>query len=330
MRGRDVLRAIPGPSQAGCPRRDASWSITRAYRSGVDVRDLRYFLALADELHFGRAAERLHIAQSALSQQLKRLERELGLSLVDRSSRQVVLTDAGRTLREEAIRAVAAFDGVTAVMTRVRQGKLGTLVLGMSPGARPQLLRQLLAPLAGDATAQVVTRAVSAAQAPAMLRRHEIDAALVHVVPREADLGCQLLERLPLGVAVPSGHRLARRRTVRPPDLTGETLIWVSRSVEPVLHEQVMTALIGAGYRPGAAQHPPTVDTSLNLVAAGLGVSLKLRHELDQVPRRGVVWRPLGDVEISVPTVLVWRRGDRSPMLTGLRRAARLGLPAGA
>jgi DNA-binding transcriptional LysR family regulator len=190
------------------------------------------------------------------------------------------------------------------------------------------LLRQLLSALAGDSTAEVTTRAASATQAPALLGRHEIDAALVHVLPREPALGWQLLERLPLGVALPSGHRFARRRAVRPRDLTGETLIWVSRNAEPVLHEQVMTALIGAGYTPGPTQHPPTVETSLNLVAAGLGVSLKLRHELDQAPRRGVVWRPLADVEVSIPTALVWRRGDRSPLLAALRRAAGLAAPS--
>ena len=294
----------------------------------MDVRDLRYFLALADELHFGRAAERLHIAQPALSQQLKRLERELGLTLVDRSSRQVILTDAGETLRAEAAGAVARFDAVSAVMTRVRQGKVGSFVLGISPGVRPQLLRQLLTALAGDTTAEVATRAASAAEAPALLARHEIDAALVHVLPGDAAVCSQLLERLPLGVALPSGHSFARRRAIRPRDLTGENLIWVSRAAEPVLHEQVMTALIGAGYVPGPTQHPPTVETSLNLVAAGLGVSLKLRHELDQAPRRGVVWRPLAGVDVSVPTALVWRRDDGSPLLAALRRAARLAAPS--
>jgi DNA-binding transcriptional LysR family regulator len=295
----------------------------------VDVRDLRYFLALADELHFGRAAERLHIAQPALSQQLKRLERELGLTLVDRSGRQVVLTGAGEALRAEAVEAVERFDEVMAAMARVRQGKVGRLVLGMSPGVRPQLLHQLLAALAGDSTVEVVTRAASAAQAPLLLNRHEIDAALVHVVPDEAaGLSSQLLERLPLGVALPSGHRLARRRAVRPPDLTGEPLIWVSHSAEPVLHERVMAALMAAGYRPGTTHHPPAVDTSLNLVAAGLGVSLKLRHELDQAPRRGVVWRPLADVEVLIDTALVCRRDNPSPLLAALWQAARRTVPA--
>jgi DNA-binding transcriptional LysR family regulator len=287
----------------------------------VDVRDLRYFLALADELHFGRAADRLHIAQPALSQQLKRLERELGLNLVDRSSRHVRLTDAGERLQVEAAEAVTRFDAVTAAMARVRQGKTGRLILGMSPGVRPQLFRELLSTLAAHAATEVSTRAASGADAAAMLHRHEIDAALVHVVPQAADLAHKVLERLPLGVALPTGHRLARRRAIPARELTGEMLIWVARNAEPQLHDEVMNALRAAGYQPGATQHPPTVDTSLNLVAAGLGVSLKLRHELEQAPRRGVAWRPFADVELSIPTALVWRRGDQSPTLAALRQA---------
>jgi DNA-binding transcriptional LysR family regulator len=293
----------------------------------VDVRDLRYFLALADELHFGRAAARLHIAQPALSQQLKRLERELGLTLVDRSSRHVRLTDAGKQLQLEASEAVTRFDAVTAAMARVRRGKTGRLIIGMSPGVRPQLFRELLSAVAADSATEVSTRATSGAAAAAMLHRHEIDAALVHVVPESADLVHQLLERLPLGVALPTGHRLARRRTIPARELTGEMLIWVARSAEPQLHDEVISALRAAGYVPGATQHPPTVDTSLNLVAAGLGVSLKLRHELEQAPRRGVVWRPFADVELSISTALVWRRGDQSPTLAALRRAGHLASP---
>jgi DNA-binding transcriptional LysR family regulator len=288
----------------------------------VDVRDLRYFLALADELHFGRAADRLHIAQPALSQQLKRLERELGLPLVDRGSRHVRLTSAGERLKAEAAEAVARFDAVVAAMSQVRQSENGRLVLGMSPGVRPALFRELLIALAAHSTGTVVTRAASSADAATMLHRYEIDAALLHAVPEAPDFTHQVLERLPLGIALPSGHRLARRRVIPPGELSGETLLWASRSAEPSVHDLVMTALVAAGYEPGAMQHPPTVDTSLNLVAAGLGVSLKFRHELEQVPRRGVVWRPLSDVELAIPTALVWRRGDPSPMLAALRRAA--------
>ena len=284
----------------------------------VDVRDLRYFLALADELHFGRAAQRLHIAQSALSQQLKRLERELGLTLVDRTSRQVQLTDAGAQLQQEATDAVARFDAVGAAMARLRQDQHARFVLGISPGVRPQLLHDLLTSVAKAGYNDVRTRAANTADGPTLLRRRDIDAALLHTTPGGAEFAHRELERVPIGVAVPSTHRLARRRHVRPADLTGETLIWVARDAEPTLHDAVMAALTSNGYVPGRIENPPTVDTSLNLVAAGIGVSLKFRHELNQAPRRGVVWRPLANVDITVPTTLVWRRRDTTPAIVAL------------
>lgn len=285
---------------------------------GVDVRDLRYFLALADELHFGRAAQRLHIAQSALSQQLKRLERELDLTLVDRTSRQVRLTDAGLQLRLEATDAVARFDAVGAAMTRWRQDQHARFILGISPGVRPQLLQDMLTTVAEAGYTDVRTRAANSAEGPTLLRRRDVDVVLLHTTPEGAEFAHRVLERVPVGVAVPSTHGLARRRGVRPADLSGETLIWVARDAEPTLHDYVMATLTSAGYVPGRNEHPPTVDTSLNLVAAGIGVSLKFRHELNQAPRRGVVWRPLIGVDITVPTTLVWRRSDASPAIAAL------------
>lgn len=285
----------------------------------MDVRDLRYFLALAEELHFGRAAQRLHIAQSALSQQLKRLERELGLTLVDRSSRSVALTAAGTQLRREAADVVARFDAVGAVMAQLREDQQTRFVLGITPGVRAQLLHDLLTTIGGAGYTDVRSRAANSAAAPMLLRRRDIDAALLHTIPADSELAHRVLERLPLGVAVPSTHRLARRRSVRPGDLTGETLMWVPRDAEPLLYDEVIAALTSAGYTEGRTQHPPTVDTSLNLVAAGIGISLKFRHELNQAPRRGVVWRPFADVDITVPTTLVWRRHDATAAIQALR-----------
>jgi DNA-binding transcriptional LysR family regulator len=289
----------------------------------VDVRDLRYFLTLAEELHFGRAAQRLHIAQSALSQQLQRLERELELSLVDRSSRSVRLTEAGEQLRREAIEAVARFDAVTAAMARLRQEQRSRFTLGISPGVRPQLLHELLATVTSHGYDDVTTRAANSAEAPMLLRRRDIDAALLHTAPDGSEFDHQFLETVPLGVALPATHPLARRRSVRPTDLNGQTLIWVSRDAEPELHDSVMAALAAAGYEAGRAQHPPTVDTSLNLVAAGIGVSLKFRFELNQAPRRGVVWRPLSGVDLTVPTILVWRSRDITPAIAALTHGIR-------
>jgi DNA-binding transcriptional LysR family regulator len=254
-----------------------------------------------------------------LSQQLKRLERELGLTLIDRSSRHVRLTEAGEHLRREATEAVVRFDAVAAAMARLRHDEQARFVLGLCPGVRPGLLHDLLTRVTEAGYDDVTTRAANSAEAPLLLRRREVDAALLHSAPDGAEFAHHVLEQVPLGVAVPSTHKLARRRGIRPADLTGETLIWVARDVEPALHDAVMATLTEAGYLPGRTQHPPTVDTSLNLVAAGIGVSLKFRHELSQAPRRGVVWKPFAGVTVEVPTVLAWRAHDASPALDALR-----------
>lgn len=288
----------------------------------MEIRDLRYFLVLADELHFGRAALRLHIAQPALSQQLKRLERELGVLLVERSSRLVRLTAAGERLQKEATEAVRHFDRVQQVMRRLRDGVDGRLVLGISPGIRPDLLQSLVRALTQSADAEVTTKATTSDEAAGLLKQHELDAALVHGRIVDRDIEQRTIDSTPLGVALPSSHPLARKRAVRARELSGEALIWIGREVEPQLFDAVMGPLTAAGYRPGPTHHPPTVDTSLNLVAAGVGISFKLKHELGQAPRVGLAWRPFADIDLSVPTILTWRRGDRAPLVRKLRAAA--------
>ena len=290
----------------------------------MEIRHLRSFAVLAEELHFGRAAQRLHVAQPALSQQLKTLERELGLRLVDRTNRRVGLTDAGERLLIEATAVLARFDAAMASMARVRTGSVGRLVLGVSPGAAPAILRDLLEAVAtGGESPEIEPRAVSSAEGITGLERNELDAILVHSVPDEPALSHLVLARQELGVALPSGHRLVRQRAIAPAKLSGEPLIWLRRRTEPALHDDVFGVLTAAGYEPGPPRGSANVETSLSLVAAGLGISFKLAHEVSRGRHVGVVWRPFDGVRVTVPTTLVWRRGDRAPLLTALVRAAR-------
>ncbi|MBA2768852.1 MAG: LysR family transcriptional regulator [Sporichthyaceae bacterium] len=287
----------------------------------MDIRQLRSFLVLAEELHFGRAAARLHIAQPALSQQLKSMERELGLRLVDRTNRHVALTDAGERLVLEGGAAVERFDSAMATMARVRTGEVGRLALGVSPGVDPVILQQLLS-VAAAVDSEVHPRSMSSTQAFTGLQRHELDAALVHAAPDQPGISHIVLVRDELGVALPSSHLLARKRSVRVTDVNGEPIIWLARRNDPVVHDSVIDPLVVAGYRPGRVRETPNVQTSLSMVAAGLGISLKLRHEVTR-GHIGVVWRPFKDVDSSVPTTLAWRRGDDAPLLRRLVRAAR-------
>jgi DNA-binding transcriptional LysR family regulator len=204
-------------------------------------------------------------------------------------------------------------------MARVREAGAGRLIVGISPGIRVELLRMLLT--SAEAGADVTTRSVAGYEADALLIRHHIDAALVHARPQGTGLRFVVVEDIALGVAMPSGHRLARRRTIPPAELTGEALYWLGRNSEPALYDEVMAKLGAAGYAGGGTQQSGSVDTALDLVAAGLGVSLKFRHEVVKAGRRGIVWRPL-TIDVTVPTVLAWRTGDGSPLLQAFRRAA--------
>lgn len=290
----------------------------------MEIRQLRYFVALAEELHFGRAAMRVHIAQPALSQQLKALERELGLRLLDRTNRHVGLTDAGQRLLVEATGVLARFDEAMASMARVRTGTVGRLVLGVSRGVDPSLLGTLLEEVTkASGAAEVEPRAVNSAEGLTGLTRSELDAVIVHAIPHQPTFSHIVLAEEALGVAVPSSHRLARQRAIRPDLLSGEPLIWLQRRWEPDLYDDVFRTLTRAGYEPGPSQKTPNVETSLSLVAAGLGVSFKLAHEVSRGRHVGVVWRPFADVTVNVPTTLIWRRGDGAPLLATLVRAAR-------
>lgn len=290
----------------------------------MDLRQLRSFTVLAEELHFGRAAARLHIAQPALSQQLKALEKELGLRLLDRTNRRVSLTDAGRRLVVEAGAVLARMDEAMAAMARVRTGEVGRLVLGVSPGVDQALLAALLSAVAAHSSdVDVQPRQVTSAEGALGLVRNELDAALVHSVPDDTGLAHEVVSSDELGVALPSAHRLARRRAIRAADLSGEPLAWLRRRWEPALYDDVLAQLAVVGFEPGPPRETPNIETSLGLVAAGLAVSFKFAREVAARRFVGVVWRPFADVTVDVPTSLVWRTGDRSPLLTTLLGAAR-------
>ena len=290
----------------------------------MDIRHLRSFVALAEELHFGRAATRLHVAQPALSQQLKAIEHELGLRLLDRTNRRVSLTDAGERLLEEARAVLTRMDEAMAAMAQVRTGSVGRLVLGVSPGVDTTMLQALLTDVATRTkAAEVQPRQVTSAEGLLGLARNELDAVIVHALPNDRSLAHLVLVSDELGVALPSGHRLARQRTVAPAKLNGEPLIWMRRRWEPALYDDVVDALSAVGFQPGPARETPNVETSLSLVAAGLGITFKKAHEVGGRRHVGVVWRPFAGVSVAVPTALVWRKDDRAPLVTAFVRAAK-------
>ncbi|MDQ0632393.1 DNA-binding transcriptional LysR family regulator [Arthrobacter pascens] len=296
----------------------------------MEIRQLRRFLVLAEELHFGKAAARLHIAQPALSQELKALEKALGLRLVDRTHNHVALTDAGRRLQQEAVHIIQAHDAAAASMEELRNPPSGTLKLGVAVGVAYPLLAELLQDLGsgglgpGDAAPEVDIKPAAAREGVQKLLEGEFDAVFIHAVPPvDERIGVLTLETEPMGVALPSGSPLAKLAAVSPVDLSGEALIWLQRDGDPDVRERVLGLLVDAGMVPGPHRWSPSIATTMSLVAAGLGVSFKTPHQVVPGDPPGVAWRPFAGVSLPMPTVLVWLRHGASPLTTQLVAHAR-------
>lgn len=289
----------------------------------MDIRHLRCFVAVAEELHFGRAAVRLHVAQPAVSQTIRGLEDELGVVLFDRAGRKVSLTAAGRVLLDEARATLARFDDLHATMDRARRGEGGTVVIGAVPALPPELIPRLLAKIAAAAGGpSAVVRAVPAGRSAGdLLDGGALDMVLIRGVADEPGLGTEIVADEALGVALPVEHPLGEQPSVAPADLNGVPLISFAREGDPAEYDRIFTALAAAGLsdlRLLHESHPGAVEASLRLVERGIGVSLKLASEVSAFGTSGVTWRPLDGLKLVVTVSAAWRLDRITPALRRL------------
>lgn len=242
----------------------------------MEVRHLRSFAVLAEERHFGRAAARLHIAQPALSQQLKVLEREIGTTLLDRSTRRVELTEAGRLLQHRAREILADLDRTTDDLALLAAGRAGRVRLGFVGTATYDVLprvarrvREELPDLALELHGELL--------GPSLVdrvRADELDLAVLRPGPvTPEDLVVEELRREPLVAVLPEAHRLAHRRRVRLGDLAGDTLVAHPSGQRSTMQPLVLAACRKAGFEPSVVEVGET-STLVTFVAAGLGVGL--------------------------------------------------------
>jgi DNA-binding transcriptional LysR family regulator len=273
------------------------------------------FVAVADELHFGRAAARLHMAQPPLSQLLRRLEGELGLVLFHRNRRRVELSEAGATLLPAARATVAAADGLATLAADVADGRAGSLTIGFvgsaAAGALPVLVRLLRAE-APDV--RITLRELTSARQQAALRYGTIDAGLLREPPAASDLSSTVLEHEPLLAALPAGHPLCRRARLSVADLADEPWVLFPRDEGPAFHARIDGLCRAAGFAPRVEQEATYMATIANLVAAGLGVSLVPAAMRDTAPS-GLELRPVRERDANVPLVLAWRTQGGGPAL---------------
>lgn len=282
----------------------------------MELRHLRYFVAVGEECHFGRAAERLHIAQPPLSQQIKALEAELGVRLLNRSTRRVELTPAGERFLDRARGLLASLDAAGAEATRIAAGEVGRLAIGFTGSATyellPALARTLHEELPGielDLKGEMLTpRQVTA------LGDGTIDLGFLRPPVRDPGLEVRVLRREPLIAVLPAAHRLAGAASVRLADLEGETFISYPSHRRSVVHDAVFAACRRAGFEPAEVHEVAETSTLVAFVAAGIGVALvptSVRH----LQITGATFKPLAGTTAEVELATAWRRGDDSPVL---------------
>lgn len=283
----------------------------------MELRHLRSFVAAAELEHFGRAAERLHIVQPALSRQIRELEEEIGAPLFTRLKRGVRLTSAGRALREEARQVLGQLDDSLARVRAVASGREGLLRIGFvdtavySP-ALPKLFDRFRRRHPG-VRLELLQR-TSLAQAE-LLRRGEIDLAFVYNPPeRLGALEARPLWREHILLAVPARHPLAKRRSVRLADLRDEAFVWIPRDLSPAYYDLVFRNCAAAGFRPNIVQEGGTDSAIMSLVAAGAGLSFCLESSRHHRPA-GVALVPIRDLKAHVQLAAVWRTDRDNPAL---------------
>jgi DNA-binding transcriptional LysR family regulator len=311
----------PGTGRSAGPRaatpgiRPRSSSKSR-YSQHVELRHLRYFVAVAEECHFGRAAARLHIAQPPLSQQIKQLEAELGVPLLTRSTRKVEVTLAGERYLERAKAILASLEAAAVEVNRIASGEVHRLAIGFTGSVTyellPALARMLRADLPSielDLKGEMLTPRQVAALADGTL-----DLGFLRPPVRDAAIEVRVLRREPLIAVLPEAHPLADRSSVRLSDLKSERFISYLSQNRSVERDAVFDACEAAGFVPVVELEVAETSTLVVFVAAGIGVAL-VPASVQHLMITGAVFRPLAGTTREVELAVATRAGDDSPAL---------------
>ncbi|MFE5896927.1 LysR substrate-binding domain-containing protein [Streptomyces sp. NPDC056488] len=277
----------------------------------MELRQARYFLALAEECHFGRAAARLHVAQPALSQQIKQLERELGITLFQRSTRRVELTEAGRHLTDYARALVTEAARARAHMAELATGRAGRVSIGFIGTATYDVLPRVARTVRAELP-RVVLELHGELLTPQLaegLVAGTYDLAVFRPGARREGVDVTPLRTEPLVAVLPAHHPLAAERRIPLGALAGEAFVIHPARPRSAMHEQVLAACARAGFQPSSLVEVGETATLVVLVAAGHGVALVPESVLS-LRLDGVTYVPLSEPE-TVDLVL-GRRADRN------------------
>lgn len=280
----------------------------------MELRHLRYYSALAEELHFGRAAKRLGIAQPALSQQIRQLEQELGVELVLRGNRRVRLTSAGTVFLDRARTTLEQASEAVRLAQQAGRGEIGHIAVGVVTSALygifPDVVRVFRQRYKDVHLTLHELTLVDQTQA---LRAGRIQVSFLRPPLEDPELSMRTIHEEPWLVALPSTHRLTKSARVPLRSLAGHPFILFPRELASGLYDQIIAMCQHAGFSPKVVQEAQ-MQTIVSLVAAGIGIAL-VPASLENLRRRGVSYRPLKGATPKVQLAVVWRKDDTSPLL---------------
>ncbi len=286
----------------------------------MELKQLRYFVAVAEELHFGRAARRLFISQPALSFDIRKFEAQLGVQLLERTNKAVTLTNAGYVLLEEARRLLEQADEVRRIAARSAHGLAGRLRIGFVNSMLYRGLPEAVRRFEADHPAvEVVLREMNTIEQVHALQRFHIDLGFAHWGRFPAEVESEALFSEPFLCCLPAGHALARKRRIELALLAREPFILFPRSVSPHYHDQIIATCVEAGFSPQIRHEARLWQTVVTMVEFGMGVAL-VPAALGRMGGERAVFKPLASNPYESQVLKLVRAGEADAIVQGFAR----------
>ena len=295
----------------------------------MELRHLRYFCAVAEEQSFTSAARRLHVSQSGVSGQVRDLERELGVTLLRRNQREVMLTPEGAVFLREAQDILVHAQRAVEIVTRASRGQYGKLTIGLCGPATSSFLPRLIREFRRRQPGVMLSlKDIEPAHQPSALANREIDIGFTRSVPAEfrKTLRSEIYFSEPLVAVLPRGHALQDTEAIQLAQLSAERIILYAREGAPELFDAIIAMCRRAKFSPNIVDTPRLWQSVLTMVEAGEGVSL-VPTSVQHLCSNGVSFRPLCDKKFHVDVVLAWRHSDPDAIRDGFLSLLRKNRP---
>lgn len=288
----------------------------------LDFNQLRCFVAVAEELHFGRAAARLYMTQPPLTRHIQQLEHALGVLLLERSSRRVRMTAAGQVFLPDALRILNFAEQAASSARRVGRGEAGRVTIGFTAVSGYQMIPELISAAAGGCPGidVVLKEMVSVMQIEA-LEANTLDLGLMRPLPGHRELEFELVSREPMVLVLPAGHPLARRKKIVVEDLHEQAFVMYSPNEGKYFHDLIAGLLGTSGVAPRYVQHLGQTHSIVSLVRAGLGMAIVPASAM-QLGFSHVDFKSMWRDDVYADIILAWHRDLRTPALRTFRQFA--------